>query len=202
MISNSKDLTRVFQRALNERGAGLVVDGDFGPLTTRAASRFDVGIALLPKTLSAPTGELRPIDWARGELGQKEIPGVKDNPRIRWYHIHCANLGNKEYPDEVAWCSSFLNAAADATGMQKTDNALAASWKNYGIDAGDDVQEGDVVFLKSSVGSGHVTLANHSFKRSKVKTFEGLGGNQSNSVKVSSYPVADIVTVRRWVRKV
>lgn len=197
MISNQKDLVKEFQRALNDKGAGLSVDGDFGELTARAASRFDTVIALKAKTVnpSDPVKGLRVIDWARGELGQKEVLGANDNPRIRWYHTHSANIGSKEHADEVAWCSSFLNAGADECGFKKTDNALASSWKDYGSDTGDEVEEGDVIVLP-----GHVTLANRAFNRKSDKTFEGLGGNQSNSVKVSSYSVADIVAARKWVK--
>ena len=146
---------------------------------------------------------MRPIDWARTQLGQKEIAGEKDNPKIREYHKHSANLGSKEHPDEVPWCSSFLNAAADATGFEKTGNALASSWESYGVKVGDTVCEGDIVVVKSSATKSgrHVTLANHGFSRSRAKTFEGLGGNQSNSVNVSTYPVEKIVSVRAWVKK-
>lgn len=142
-----------------------------------------------------------PIDWMRGELGQKEIPGKQDNPRIREYHKHCANIGSKEHPDEVPWCSSILNAAADNCGMYKTDNALASSWDKYGIDTGDVVEQGDIITIRHEGGGRHVCLANKTFRRSLSKTFEGLGGNQSNAVKVSTYRVSTIVACRKWIKK-
>lgn len=171
-------------------------------------AKFDaeIVVSLIPENQPGiPDGatHLAPIDWVRGELGQKEIPGSKDNPRIRWYHTHCANIGNKEYPDEVSWCSSILNAAADECGMEKSDNALATSWKEYGMDSGDNVEEGDIVVIYTGgSGSGHhVTLANKSFSKARDDVFEGIGGNQSNTVKVSTYSTANIRAARKWVKK-
>lgn len=199
MITSTRDLVLELQRELNRKGAALVVDGVFGFNTARACSRFQVAFQLT--SLLAPSKATTPIAWARGELGQREVSGPNDNPRIRWYHSHSANIGSREHPDEVAWCSSFLNAAADATGFKKTDSALARSWVTYGNDAGDKVAEGDIVVLKTP-SSFHVTLANAPFDRTKAKTFEGLGGNQANAVKISSFACAHIVACRKWVSKV
>jgi uncharacterized protein (TIGR02594 family) len=135
-------------------------------------------------------------EWVRGELGQKEILGKKDNPRIRWYHTSSANIGSKEWPDETSWCSSILNKGADECGYEKTDNALASSWLKYNVDAGDNVKVGDIVVI-----DGHVTLANKAFNRKTAKTFEGLGGNQDNQVKVSVYSASRIKAVRKWKKK-
>ena len=193
-----KELVKKIQSEMNAQGERLTVDGDPGPVTQRALENFDVAIVLSRKPLVVVDPK-SVLEWARGELGNKEIPGAKDNPRIRWYHTHCANIGSKEHADEVAWCSSFLNAGADECGMKKTDNALASSWKTYGEDTGDQVEAGDIIVLKSSVGSGHVTLANKPFNRKTDKTFEAIGGNQSNAVTVTTYDVKKIVAARKWV---
>ena len=66
----------------------------------------------------------------------------------------------------------------------KKDNALARSWKKYGVDSGDEVEEGDIVVL----GDSHVTLANKSFNRKRDKYFEGLGGNQRECGEGVSIP--------------
>lgn len=197
-----KDLVKKLQAELNRLGEELKVDGEFGPKTAAALADYDVNLVAAPKVKEVLPGFeegefIHPLDWARLEVGQKEIPGKKDNPRIRWYHTHCANIGSKEHPDEVPWCSSFINAAADECGMEKTDNALARSWKKYGIDSGDEVEAGDIVVI----GDSHVTLANKGFNRKTDKTFEGLGGNQGNQVKVSTYSVSSISTCRKWKPK-
>ena len=199
-----KDLVKKLQIEMNAQGESLVVDGDLGPKTSSALDKFDVAVILSKKPVQIPVldGSMKtPIQWARGELGQKEISGSQDNPRIRWYHSH-TSMGSS--PDEVPWCSSFLNACADECGMQKTNKATAISWKTYGLDAGDDVAEGDIVLLKPMApgGTGHVTLANKAFKRSRDKSFEGIGGNQANSVNVKTFNTADIVACRKWVRAV
>lgn len=199
-----KDLVKKLQAEMNAQGESLSLDGDPGPKTQSALAKFDVALVLSKRPVEKPVLDgvfEQPIDWARGELGQKEILGSKDNPRIRWYHTHCANIGSKEHPDEVAWCSSFLNAAADECGMKKTDNALANSWDRYGEDSGDMVEEGDIVTIKHASGGRHVTLANRAFNRRKDSTFEGLGGNQGNQVKVSTFPCAHIVACRKWIPK-
>lgn len=199
-----KELIKKLQTELSAQGETLVLDGDFGPKTSQALAKFDVALVLSKKQdLTTPLDGsfLHPIDWMRGELGQKEIPGQKDNPRIRWYHTHCANIGAKEHPDEVPWCSSIVNACADSCGMEKTDNALASSWDSYGEDCGDIVLEGDIVTIKHPSGGRHVTLANRTFNRRTDRYFEGLGGNQGNTVKVSTYRCKDIVAARKWIPK-
>lgn len=198
-----RDLVKKLQSEMNALGSKLTVDGVPGPVTQAELMKYDVALVVSQKpalpdvTVGGDYTHMHPVDWVRGELGQKEIAGSKDNPRIRWYHTHCANIGSKEHPDEVPWCSSFVNAAADECGMEKTDNALAASWKSYGVDTGDQVEEGDIV----CIGSSHVTLANKAFNRRTAKTFEGLGGNQGNACKVSTYSVSSISTVRKWKPK-
>lgn len=202
------EFIKKLQSEMNAQGESLKVDGVPGPKTQSALLNFDAQIIIskIPDIQPAPPAQnegthLSPIDWMRGEIGQKEIFGSKDNPRIRWYHTHCANIGSKEHPDEVPWCSSILNACADETGMEKTDNALASSWQKYGLDSGDQVEEGDIIVIRRSDGGRHVGLANERFKISSGGTFEMLGGNQSNACNVSRYQVSNIVAARKWVAK-
>lgn len=142
---------------------------------------------------------MHPIDWARRELGTKEIVGKKDNPRIRWYHTFSKNIGSKEHPDEVPWCASFINACGAQCGMEISGSALAASYDRYSEDTGDWVEEGDIVTIAQP--GRHVTLANKRFNRKTEKTFQGLGGNQGNQVKVSNYSTATIRGARKWKPK-
>jgi uncharacterized protein (TIGR02594 family) len=140
-----------------------------------------------------------PIDFVRNELGQKEVQGSQDNPRIRHYFTHCTNIGSKEYPDEVPWCSALINTAAFESGYARTDSALASSWEHYGIDSGDLVDEGEIVVIKRADGGRHVTLANKAFNRRTDRTFEGIGGNQHDSVNVTTFKVSSITATRSWV---
>jgi len=43
---------------------------------------------------------------AKTQVGQKEVPGSKHNPKIVEYHQACTLQASN---DEVAWCSSFVN---------------------------------------------------------------------------------------------
>ena len=210
------DVVKIYQQALKDKGFSPgSIDGSFGRKTRKATTAFQLSVKLPgsgkpgPKTIEAlglfvvkaevppPSGEgMTPYEWVRGELGQKEIYGSKDNPRIRWYHTASGNIGHKEYPDETPWCSSILNKAADECGYYKTDNALASSWRRYNVDAGSDVKQGDIVVI-----DGHVTLADKPFHKSNDSYFYGLGGNQSNMVKVSKYATSRIKAVRKWKKK-
>ena len=56
---------------------------------------------------------------ALGELGQREVPGGGDNPRIVEYQASCvaashaASLG-----DESPWCSAYANWCMDRVAMR------------------------------------------------------------------------------------
>ena len=59
-----------------------------------------------------------------------------------------------------------------------------------------DIQVGDLVVLKRGTNPalGHVTLFDGFIDKLR---FYGLGGNQRDSVCISSYAIADIVAIRR-----
>jgi uncharacterized protein (TIGR02594 family) len=190
-----------FQRRNGMAGSGIVDDA------TLAALELKLDIEMPAPKPVEHNGKvyMAPIDWLRHEQralnGVKEVPGSKDNPRIVEYHKHSGNLGSAPHHDEVPWCSSVLNCAADNCGMEKSDSALAASWDKYGVDSGDNVEEGDIVTIRHASGGRHVCLANKGFSRNKVKSFEALGGNQGNQIKVSSFSTAHIVAARKWIPK-
>lgn len=62
-IGAKGETVRVLQKALNKFGAGLKVDGGFGPLTQRALKRFQESRGLLPDGVAGP------LSWA--SLGVK-----------------------------------------------------------------------------------------------------------------------------------
>ncbi|MBB3454726.1 uncharacterized protein (TIGR02594 family) [Rhizobium sp. BK313] len=129
-------------------------------------------------------------------LGVSEIstPGV-DNPRIRLYH---STTHGGAMPDEVSWCSSFVNYCVEQAGGAGTDSKAARSWLDWGrsVSRGD-WREGDiVVFWREAPNSwkGHVAF---------LVTWDGerpfvLGGNQGNKICVDDpYPFSQILSVRR-----
>lgn len=136
------------------------------------------------------------------EVAQKELllniaedprPG-KDHPRIRLYH---STTSTGAEPDEVAWCSSFVNFCTEQAGLRGTDSKVARSWLKWGSAVPrDDWREGDVIVFKrgNSSWQGHVGfLVDWRGARPAV-----LGGNQSNQVSIDSrYPFSAVLGVRR-----
>lgn len=135
-----------------------------------------------------------------GEI--RELPGKQEHPYIQWSHSLCG-LGS-DTPDEVPWCSSFLNAIAWTLRLPRSKSAAARSWLSVGIPIPtlSEAKVGyDVVILNraggpqdaTKSGPGHVGFyAGH----------EGdfvllLAGNQSNTVSVAHYPISQILGIRR-----
>jgi len=137
---------------------------------------------------------MRWLDYAEGELGQRELRGAKHNPRILGYHA-TTSLGDwGRSRDEVAWCSSFVNWCFVKAGVEGTDNALARSWLRWGRKVElEDWELGDVMVIKrkkrgadkrtGSRGGYHVGFPYRVTGRYVLL----LGGNQSDSVCFSRY---------------
>ena len=69
------------------------------------------------------------MDIARNELGQNEIAGSRDNPRIVDYH---GSTSLNASDDETPWCASFVNWVMEQAGIEGTDSAAAMSWADWG----------------------------------------------------------------------
>jgi uncharacterized protein (TIGR02594 family) len=138
------------------------------------------------------------MDVAYGEMGEKEIPGSKDNPRILEYF---KATSYKATDDETPWCSAFIAWCFSQCNMRSTKSARAASWLDWGYPM-DRPQYGCVVVKSrplngNPTGGNHVTFYVKSEMKDGVPGFVGLGGNQQNKVSVMWYPLK---TVRgfRW----
>lgn len=155
--------------------------------------------------VSYPYTHLHPYDFiCEFALGQKEIPGSKDNGLLAHTHEHCKNLGShsdtNDYHDETPYCSSGLNWTADGTGCEKTDHALARSWIKY---VGKEYKKGQLVKKGAiiNIGTSHVAIANRDFIWTGSGEVELLGFNQSNAVKVSMYKQSTISAAHDWKEK-
>ncbi|MGO7403090.1 TIGR02594 family protein [Rhizobium ruizarguesonis] len=172
-------------RELAELEAGIPLDLPFIKRRSRSGT-------------AATAGGRSAYDIAKREksLGVSEVsaPG-EDNPRIRVYH---ATTHGGAMPDEVSWCSSYVNYCVEEAGGRGTDSKAARSWLTWGHDVPrNDWQEGDiVVFWRESPDSwkGHVAfLVNWDGERPFV-----LGGNQGNRISVDDpYPFRQILSIRR-----
>jgi uncharacterized protein (TIGR02594 family) len=141
------------------------------------------------------------FDLAQRYAGMKEVGGSVDNPQI----MSMLNL-DMSWPenDEVPWCSAFVNYICWLARMPRSKNLRARSWLiiGKGIDL-DNAEPGDIIILKRGSGDqpgpevlkapGHV-----GFYAGRFGEFiEVLGGNQSDTVKVSRYPTKRLLGVRR-----
>ena len=128
---------------------------------------------------------------ALGEIGQSEIAGDEDNPRIVEYSKTVFDYGQH---DEVPWCSSFVSWCLLKAGYKSTHSALARSWLNYG-DAISKPMKGDICIFRRGSESwmAHVGF----FDRIVGDKYKILGGNQHNRVCMESYPASQCIGIRR-----
>ena len=141
------------------------------------------------------------FDLAQRYAGIKEVGGSMDNPMI----LAMLRLDN-EWPqnDEVPWCSALMNYICWLTRLPRSKSLMARSWLIIGKGITlDQAEPGDVIILKRGTGDqpgpevlkapGHV-----GFYAGRFDGFiEVLGGNQSDTVKISRYPVKRLLGVRR-----
>ena len=146
---------------------------------------------------------MNPFDIAQRFVGIKEVGGSVDNPQI----MAMLRLDN-DWPeaDEVPWCSAFANYICWLLRLPRSKSLRARSWLEIGkgipLDA---ASPGDVIVLQRGAGEqpgpevlkapGHV-----GFYAGRFGDFiEVLGGNQSDTVKVSRYHKKKLLGVRRLV---
>lgn len=128
-------------------------------------------------------GKYKWIEVAEREIGVAEYPGSQANPRISEYHMAASAKGATE---DTSWCSSFMNWVMQQCGLMGTGSAQAISWLKW---VGGDIYPADKPIFGSLVvfsyggGKGHVGIV-VGRKDGKLAV---LGGNQSDSVKVSGF---------------
>ncbi len=125
---------------------------------------------------------------ARGELGQHEVAGPGNNPRVLQYHDETSLNASQ---DSVPWCSSFVSWCLHRAGYRSTKNAWAQSYTSFGKDAGGP-KYGCIVVFKWSASTGHVGFCVGT-QGNKVLV---LGGNQSDSVSIAPFAMNKIVGFR------
>ena len=140
-------------------------------------------------------------DLAERYTGTKEVGGGLHNPAIMAMLTLDMNWPDG---DEVPWCSAFANYIAWLARAPRSKNLRARSWLEVGRGINlDSAQPGDVIILQRGSGEqpgpevleapGHVGFyAGHD-----DRWIEVLGGNQSDTVKISRYDRARLLGVRR-----
>lgn len=136
-------------------------------------------------------------------VGTTEVPGKASNPAI----MAMLKL-DSEWPkdDVVPWCSGAMNYWAWLLGLPRSRSLRARSWLKVGepIDLDEARPFNDIVIFARG-GSpldpnvieapGHVALF-HKRAVNSAYVFV-LGGNQRDTVNISSYRVDQILGVRR-----
>lgn len=209
----------MLQDALNAHGAGITVDGIFGPKTKEAVSRFQkanglagsgiigektmkyLGLSLdkvdsvkleIPKPAEKEFNKMFLIG-ASGQLGVKEAPGKANNKQVMEYHKFSTKANKYGFEDSVPWCSSFVCWVVENFGaIESTNSAAARSWEKWAF--GKKIEPG-------SGRAGDIVV----FWRNSLKSGSGhvgfflketkdyvwvLGGNQSDEVNVTRYSKA------------
>ena len=132
---------------------------------------------------------------AWNDIGTHEIRGG-ETTRIIEYHKFTSLRASE---DEIPWCSAAMCAWHEEQGITSTFSAMARSWLDWGTSVQlSDAIAGDVVILwrvSRASRSGHVGF----YVGRNRNTVFLLGGNQSDSVKISSYPISKVLGVRRNV---
>jgi len=141
-------------------------------------------------------------ELAKEKIGQHEVKGG-ENAFILECHA-TTTLCAKE--DEVPWCSAFVNWCVKRAGVLGTNSAAAISWLKWGV-ALEEPREGCVVVLRQKIkGADKETGSSSGNHVAFFQKLEGgriflLGGNQSDSVKVSSFGLTSYeVLGYRWAK--
>lgn len=135
---------------------------------------------------------------ARGQIGEREIEGLKNNQRIIKYLATCKiyDVKGKKVPfakltDETPWCSAFVKWIMKSAGYEvRIITASSQSWKHWGTKlafpkyGAITVFPSHVAFFVRRVGSNKICV---------------LGGNQKDQVKESTYKASD--AEYRWPRR-
>ena len=100
-------------------------------------------------------------------------------------------------PARTPWCAAFVNGILRQMGIQGTGSNMAISFAKYKT-ATKSPRKGDIVVIRTGRSrrgrSGNHVGFFQGFKGNKVAV---LGGNQSNRVKVSYFPIRSVISYRR-----
>lgn len=185
----------------NGKKVGEFVASVTTALNTALQQAFDLIAKLAPETVApAGSGKAPWFDVAKAELAK----GVKEpNPRILDYF---KAINFRTDTTKTPWCAAFVSFCMKTSGNPTAaasvpkSPARAASWRNWG-DAlprnSTDIPVGAVVVLsptEKNDSSGHVSF----FVRGDANSVTLLGGNQSDSVKESTYARSRVVGIQ-WL---
>jgi uncharacterized protein (TIGR02594 family) len=134
------------------------------------------------------------IKIALGEYGVTEIPGDEHSPDVLKY-FHQTGRDRVKDDDTISWCDAFADWVALKAGARPTEGLNARAWLSEGQEI-KTPEQGDLVILwreSKESWKGHVGF----FIRQTDKFVWVLGGNQSNSVRITAYRKERVLGYRR-----
>lgn len=138
------------------------------------------GMLLLGTTNDVAFADTSVISKAESFMGMHERKNRKSLKQV-----------TKIDPARVPWCAAFVNGILKQLGLSGTNSNTARSFSKYNS-ATKTPSKGDIVVFRRHVGffEGFVKKGN--------KTMVAvLGGNQSNRVKISYFPVKSVISYRK-----
>lgn len=200
----TKKAVAAFQKSIGFSGTGFI-----GPKTLEA-----LGFTVNSKPTTTKGSKNPAYEEAKKHLGKSEYDLKFNKYLSSFWRI----VGLPHYKTIIgasfAWCALFIAAMNSETGLEYMSRygAAARTWAKYGVAIDykrDGIPQGAVVHINSrscSSGSGnHVTFSDSSCTAKTVNTlgatFVGLGGNQSNQVKRSTYSISKVCAVR-WPKEI
>lgn len=127
---------------------------------------------------------------ALAEIGQAEVPGEQNNPRILEYH---GTTTLKATADFVPWCSAFVCWVMECAGIPSTRSAAARSWAGWGQTIAKP-RIGAIAVMERGTASwmGHVGFL---LDADATKVYV-LGGNQGDRVSIAAFQKSTVISYR------
>lgn len=124
---------------------------------------------------------------ALGELGMREVPGARSNPRIIEYLQSTSLPYASRLPDETDWCACFVSWCLTKAHVDGIGSALVNPWLNWGEPIAEPRRGCIAIF-----DWGHIGF----YIGESGAYVRSLGGNQSDAVWISSYERTKVLSYR------
>ena len=134
------------------------------------------------------------LEVAGGYIGETEISGAQDNPKIVAMFKKSGNAWVED--DETPWCAAFVGAVLHDLGVKGTMKLNARSYLDWGTPV-DEPKPGDVVVFwrgKKDGWQGHVAFFVRYDDKGRIVV---IGGNQGDAVSLKPYAVSRLLGFRR-----
>lgn len=160
------------------------------PLINSLGQLWDDRRKVITDPSVAPAMDPAWVAQARTKIGEREIPGSKNNP---WIVSNWQRLGAKWFnDDETPWCGNFIAWALDAAGLPyPKEFPRAASFATYGTACA--AQLG-AIGVKARQGGNHVFFIVG--QTPDKMYYKCLGGNQGNAVNIMDILKTSVDAIR------